>query len=216
MKKKSGSDRCRIGAIGGTCETIAWCGHADGGTFAPVISAGNRILYWSKCMELLESLVAARTRSFGTAAAGRGAGMSAVITAGWVAITSGARNWPRPCRQSGLPGWYADPEVAVLEGQYWTYPASSATYGQQVSFDAFSLPDLVHWTKHPRVLDGAAVQSAKKAMWHQPSWPGAASTISFSRPTTSTAARRLTASGWPWPTIRRGLCRGRFAAGLFK
>ena len=53
----------------------------------------------------------------------------------------------------------------MLDGQYWIYPTSSATYDQQLSFDAFSSPDLVHWTKHPRVVDGAAVQWAKKAMW---------------------------------------------------
>ena len=31
--------------------------------------------------------------------------------------------------------------------------------------DAFSSPDLVNWTKHPRVLDKANVSWARRAMW---------------------------------------------------
>lgn len=64
-----------------------------------------------------------------------------------------------------FPGWYADPEAAVFEGQYWIYPTYSASYAEQTFFDAFSSPDLVHWTKHPRVLDAARVGWAHQAMW---------------------------------------------------
>lgn len=64
-----------------------------------------------------------------------------------------------------FPGWYADPEAAVLEGQYWIYPTTSAAYDEQVVMDAFSSPDLIHWTKHPHVLTAAAVPWAKRAMW---------------------------------------------------
>jgi beta-xylosidase len=31
--------------------------------------------------------------------------------------------------------------------------------------DAFSSPDLINWTKHPRIIDTAAVKWAKRAMW---------------------------------------------------
>lgn len=46
-----------------------------------------------------------------------------------------------------LPSWYADPEGAVLSGQYWIFPTYSAAYGDQIFFDAFSSTDLVTWTK---------------------------------------------------------------------
>ncbi|MEP7185374.1 MAG: glycoside hydrolase family 43 protein [Rhodanobacter sp.] len=64
-----------------------------------------------------------------------------------------------------ISGWYADPEAAVLDGQYWIYPTTSAAYEKQVYLDAFSSPDLVHWTKHPRVLTDSAVTWARKAIW---------------------------------------------------
>jgi beta-xylosidase len=64
-----------------------------------------------------------------------------------------------------FPGWYADPEAAIFGSQYWIYPTYSAPYEQQVLLDAFSSPDLVHWTKHPRIIDTAAVKWAHRAMW---------------------------------------------------
>ena len=64
-----------------------------------------------------------------------------------------------------FPGWYADPEAAIFGSQYWIYPTYSAPYEQQVLLDAFSSPDLVHWTKHPRILDTASVKWAHRAMW---------------------------------------------------
>ncbi|XWW45443.1 glycoside hydrolase family 43 protein [Fibrella sp. USSR17] len=64
-----------------------------------------------------------------------------------------------------FPGWYADPEVAVFGKEYWVYPTFSAKYNQQVFIDAFSSPDLVNWTKHPRIIDTTAVKWAKRAMW---------------------------------------------------
>ncbi|MFN8253653.1 MAG: glycoside hydrolase family 43 protein [Ferruginibacter sp.] len=69
---------------------------------------------------------------------------------------------------SGNPlfkGWYADPEGAIFKKQYWIYPTYSDKYNKQVFFDAFSSPDLVHWTKHPRILDTAAIRWARRAMW---------------------------------------------------
>lgn len=64
-----------------------------------------------------------------------------------------------------FPGWYADPEVAVFENQYWVYPTYSARYEDQTFMDAFSSPDLVRWTKHSRVIDTGAISWAKRALW---------------------------------------------------
>jgi beta-xylosidase len=64
-----------------------------------------------------------------------------------------------------FPGWYADPEATVFGDRYWIYPTYSAPYNQQVFLDAFSSPDPVNWTKHPRVVDTTAVKWAKMAMW---------------------------------------------------
>ena len=64
-----------------------------------------------------------------------------------------------------LPGWYADPEAAIFGRQYWIYPTWSDVYERQLFFDAFSSPDLVTWTHHPRVLDVHAVRWARRALW---------------------------------------------------
>lgn len=64
-----------------------------------------------------------------------------------------------------FPGWYADPEVAVFEKQYWIYPTYSAPYEQQVFLDAFSSRDLVKWTKHEKIIDTESIKWAKRAMW---------------------------------------------------
>jgi beta-xylosidase len=79
-----------------------------------------------------------------------------------------AKPKPAATAQSGnpiFPGWYADPEAIIFGKQYWVYPTYSAPYNQQVFMDAFSSPDLVHWTKHPRIVDTASVKWAKRAMW---------------------------------------------------
>lgn len=64
-----------------------------------------------------------------------------------------------------FPGWYADPEFAVLNGTFWIFPTWSAPYDEQVFLDAFSSPDLVNWTRYPHVIDTAAVKWAKRAVW---------------------------------------------------
>jgi len=64
-----------------------------------------------------------------------------------------------------IKGWYADPEVAVFDKEYWIYPTYSAEYEKQTFLDAFSSKDLVNWTKHERVIDNDAVKWAKQAMW---------------------------------------------------
>ena len=64
-----------------------------------------------------------------------------------------------------IPGWNADPEAKIFEGQYWIYPTYSAPYEQQVHMDAWSSKDLVHWVKHPDIIDTIAIKWAKRAMW---------------------------------------------------
>lgn len=71
-------------------------------------------------------------------------------------------------KMSGNPiftGWYADPEATIYGNQYWIYPTYSAKYEDQVFMDAFSSPDLIHWTKHHSVIDTSEIHWAKKAMW---------------------------------------------------
>lgn len=86
-----------------------------------------------------------------------------------LSVTSGSyAQTKKSTAYSGNPvfkGWYADPEGIVFDKNYWIYPTFSAPYEKQVFFDAFSSPDLVNWTKHPRVLDTANVKWAKKAVW---------------------------------------------------
>jgi beta-xylosidase len=64
-----------------------------------------------------------------------------------------------------FPGWYADPEAVIFDKTYWIYPTYSAPFDEQVYLDAFSSPDLVHWTKHPRIVDTARVKWARRALW---------------------------------------------------
>lgn len=73
-----------------------------------------------------------------------------------------------PVKKAGNPvfeGWYADPEGAIFQNQYWIYPTWSDLYSRQVFMDAFSSPDLVNWTKHERIIDTAAISWADSAMW---------------------------------------------------
>ena len=72
-----------------------------------------------------------------------------------------------------VDGYYADPESRVFptgpggDGRptYWIYPTFSAPYDQQLYLDCFSSPDLITWTKHPRVLDAANISWARRAVW---------------------------------------------------
>lgn len=64
-----------------------------------------------------------------------------------------------------VPGWYADPEVAVFGDRYWIYPTTSARYDDQLYLDAFSSPDLCNWNYHARVLPVGAISWAKRAIW---------------------------------------------------
>ncbi|RYZ94459.1 MAG: arabinan endo-1,5-alpha-L-arabinosidase [Moraxellaceae bacterium] len=90
-----------------------------------------------------------------------------------------------------IPGWYADPEIRIFEGQYWIYPTWSADesieapprtftksqlkqraqpniwspFLKQTFLDAFSSRDMVTWIKHPNILDISDVKWAAYAMW---------------------------------------------------
>lgn len=87
-----------------------------------------------------------------------------------------------------IEGWYADPEAIVYGREYWIYPtwsddypierpldeatltarqkrAINRQYLKQTFLDAFSSDDLVHWRKHPRVLDAASIAWAEFAVW---------------------------------------------------
>ncbi|MEO5890924.1 MAG: glycoside hydrolase family 43 protein [Ferruginibacter sp.] len=64
-----------------------------------------------------------------------------------------------------FPGWYADPEGAIFNKNFWIYPTYSAPYEKQVYLDAFSSPDLVTWTKHSHITDTSKIKWARRAMW---------------------------------------------------
>ncbi len=94
--------------------------------------------------------------------------MSRAISLGLAVMVSLAVHAGAQAPRSGNPilsGWYADPEARVFEHEYWIYPTYSAPYGEQTLLDAFSSPDLVTWTKHPRVLDTTRVPWATRAVW---------------------------------------------------
>jgi beta-xylosidase len=79
-----------------------------------------------------------------------------------------SRTFAQQKKLSGNPivqGWYADPEATIFGKNYWVYPTYSAPYNDQVYMDAFSSPDLVHWTKHSRIIDSSNVKWVKRALW---------------------------------------------------
>jgi beta-xylosidase len=85
-----------------------------------------------------------------------------------VLVASAAMPGRAQTRRAGnpvLPGWYADPEAHVFDGQYWIFPTYSAPYDQQIFLDAFSSRDLITWQRHSHVLDIAHVSWAKRAVW---------------------------------------------------
>lgn len=84
------------------------------------------------------------------------------------ALSLATTNMAQKKKMSGnpiFPGWYADPEAVVYNGEYWVFPTYSAPFEEQTFLDAFSSPDLVNWTKHPRVLDNSNVKWVRRAMW---------------------------------------------------
>jgi beta-xylosidase len=114
---------------------------------------------------------------------------SAVVLVACLQVVS--TGWTQASANLAGKGWYADPEIRVFDGQYWIYPTSSSpneqdqehrsfnrlqeklrsghvvhpVYLLHTSLDAFSSPDLVHWTKHSDVLDVKNVSWAAYAVW---------------------------------------------------
>ena len=106
-----------------------------------------------------------------------------------------SQNKTQPERSNGagnpiVPGWYADPEGIIFGDQFWIYPTYSDDYNSpdrstifseqqlkaqkntinpqyliQTFINAFSSYDLVHWTKHPHVLDIKDVKWAAYSVW---------------------------------------------------
>ena len=71
-------------------------------------------------------------------------------------------------RTSGNPlfeGWYADPEGIVFDHTCWIYPTWSRPYEEQLFMDAFSSKDLVHWTKHEKVISKENISWLNQALW---------------------------------------------------
>ena len=62
-------------------------------------------------------------------------------------------------------GWYADPQIRLFGGTWWVFPTTSARYGEQTFFDAFSSKDMKTWKKHPCAITTNEVKWAKGAMW---------------------------------------------------
>ncbi|OLT46146.1 family 43 glycosylhydrolase [Cellulosimicrobium sp. CUA-896] len=99
----------------------------------------------------------------------------ALLVGGALAPAAAADDAPEPAvvpdlttAEAGNPiidGWYADPDVEFYEGEYWVFPTTSAPYSQQVQLDAFSSPDMIHWTKHERVLHLDDVSWGSYALW---------------------------------------------------
>ncbi|MAT69256.1 MAG: arabinan endo-1,5-alpha-L-arabinosidase [Planctomycetaceae bacterium] len=82
-----------------------------------------------------------------------------------VALLTACCSTPARAGNPVFPGWYADPEAIIFGERYWIFPTYSDRYEKQVFMDAFSSPDLVEWTKHPRVLQLSDVSWGQRALW---------------------------------------------------
>ena len=90
--------------------------------------------------------------------------VSLVILA--LSLLAACNNTPK--QLSGNPifeGWYADPEAVVFGDEVWVYPTYSKPYEEQLFMDAFSSRDLVHWTKHPKVISRENISWLWRALW---------------------------------------------------
>ncbi len=89
-----------------------------------------------------------------------------LLVAGVLAIHGCASNADEQAAGNPIfPGWYADPEVAIFDDEYWVYPTFSAPFDDQVFMDAFSSSDLVNWEKHSKIIEAEDVSWAHRAMW---------------------------------------------------
>lgn len=83
-----------------------------------------------------------------------------------------------------LPGWYADPEAIVYDGEVWIFPTLSdcdslhstpvyrrntnamhQVYNLQTYLDAYSSRDLMNWTLHHKVLSTDSIRWTDYSMW---------------------------------------------------
>lgn len=62
-------------------------------------------------------------------------------------------------------GWYADPEIRVYDNIFWIFPTTSIAFEVQSYFDAWSSPDMVHWTKHSAIITNHTISWAKDNFW---------------------------------------------------
>lgn len=88
-----------------------------------------------------------------------------LLTALMLAACSGSGDKSLMSGNPVFEGRYADPEGAVFDGQYWIYPTSSLPFREQLYMDAFSSPDLVHWTRHENVLTNENISWLWQALW---------------------------------------------------
>lgn len=89
-----------------------------------------------------------------------------VVTLHCIAASSCANDSEKKTSGNPIfPGWYADPEVIVYGDTVWIYPTWSDLFEKQTYFDCFSSKDLVHWTKHEKILTTDEVEWANRAMW---------------------------------------------------
>lgn len=72
------------------------------------------------------------------------------------------KTWNNPI----VEGWYADPEARFYNGRYYIYVTKSfSDYGEQLNIDAFSSEDLIHWEKHPDIIDMSGYPYIHRAVW---------------------------------------------------
>ncbi|KAI1302255.1 putative glycosyl hydrolase [Xylaria venustula] len=63
-----------------------------------------------------------------------------------------------------VEGWYAESGSAIYDGVFWIYATPSCAPEDQTYVDAISSPDLINWTKHPKVLTLTDVAWGTKAL----------------------------------------------------
>ena len=65
-----------------------------------------------------------------------------------------------------LPGYNADPQIAVFNNTFYMYPTTDgiASWGA-TSFQAWSSIDMIHWTNHGVILDLAKVSWCHANAW---------------------------------------------------
>lgn len=69
-----------------------------------------------------------------------------------------------------FPGFYADPEIRIYDNTFWIFPTTSVAFENETYFDAFSSPDLEHWTKHPNIFTASGW--ARDNFWAPTSFRG--------------------------------------------